>query len=316
MNGTGELVPPVVVTVTFLDVWAAFPSMVKFAVMVVELTTVTPVTKTPPPKPPDTATVAPVTKLAPVKVTWNGPPPRVCEAGLIELSVGGGGLVTLKGTVLVVKPPVVTEMFLAVAGALPAIVSVAVMVFASETVTLLTVTPVAGATCTVDPVSSVEKLAPDKVTVVVLPRTADAGLTEAKVGGGTGVAVRLTGDPTMVLLAVKVNVPLLCTPVPGFGAVNTTPMVQDCVAASVAAQVPPAAPAARANPPVNVAVMPVSASPGLVRVTVCAALVVPCSTLPKLTTVGETFASGVLAPWNSTAPTSIAVSGLAGRGLP
>ena len=78
------------------------PKVVKFALIVVEFTTVTPVTNTPP----ETATVATATKLVPVRVTGTGGPPRVCEAGEIELSVGGGGLWTVKGTALVVIPPV------------------------------------------------------------------------------------------------------------------------------------------------------------------------------------------------------------------
>lgn len=52
-------------------------------------------------------------------------------------------------------------------------------------------------------------------------------------------------------------------------------------------------------------VIPVRLPPAvLLNVTFCVA-VSPVLTLPKLRTVGDTLATAVLVPWNSTAPTSI-----------
>jgi hypothetical protein len=84
---TALLVPPPVVTVTFLPDRVALVAMVKVAVIDVALTTVTPLTVTPVP---DTATVAPATKLVPVSVTGTAAP-RLPDVGLIEVSVGAAG---------------------------------------------------------------------------------------------------------------------------------------------------------------------------------------------------------------------------------
>ena len=85
-------------------------------------------------------------------------------------------------------------------------------------------------------------------------------------------------------------------------------IVQLAPAANVVVQVPPE----RVNTPAGVvgakvALMPVSAGAptGLLSVMVCAALTVPCATLPKFRASGATVGSRVLVPWNSTAPTSI-----------
>jgi hypothetical protein len=71
VNVTALLVPPGVVTVTFLVPFAARRPIWKVAVTVVELTTVTPLTVTPkaPPRPLTLTDEAPV-RFVPVRVTW------------------------------------------------------------------------------------------------------------------------------------------------------------------------------------------------------------------------------------------------------
>ena len=85
--------PPGVVTVTFRADRVAVPAILNVAVSCVGLTTVTFEIVKPPPA---TPTVAPATKLLPVRVTVNGPEPkkpkpRECEFGLMAVSVGAGG---------------------------------------------------------------------------------------------------------------------------------------------------------------------------------------------------------------------------------
>jgi hypothetical protein len=84
VNVTALLVPPVVLTVTFLAVSDAVPEIVKVAVTVVELTTVTPLTVTPVP---DTVIAVAPARFEPVRVTGMllfRPP----VLGSIEVSVG------------------------------------------------------------------------------------------------------------------------------------------------------------------------------------------------------------------------------------
>ena len=123
--------PPGVVTVTFLADRVALLMILNVAVICVELTTVTFVIVK---LPPDTAIVAPGTKLLPVRVTVNGPEPKKpepleCEIGFMAVRVGGGGFWTVNPLFRVAAPPdVVTVMFRVPNVALEAMVSVAVIV--------------------------------------------------------------------------------------------------------------------------------------------------------------------------------------------
>ena len=183
VNVTGVVGGPVVVTVTFLAVSAAVGGMVKFAVMVVSLTTVKPLTVMVPPVPPEivipVAGFAPVTKLWPVSVTaWVVP--RAPVVGEIENSPTGG-TITVKVTALLVPagPEVVT--FLAPAVAPPPNKNVAVTWVSLTTVTALTVTPPPDTFTAVVPVNPV----PVRVTGIAVPRVPEAGPVQA---GGVSVA--------------------------------------------------------------------------------------------------------------------------------
>src|SRR5580704_5609096 len=97
-------------------------------------------------------------------------------------------------------------------------------------------------------------------------------------------------------------------------------IVQFAPAAKVAPQVPPPVPVGLENDAVTATAMPVApVPPVLLRVRVWAALVVPRTTLVKLSEVGFTanMAVEAPAPWNSTAPTSnrLGLDGL-GRAFP
>jgi hypothetical protein len=109
---TELLVPPSDVTVTFLGPRAAANVVLIVALMVVEFTTVTPVTDT---LVPETATVVPaVVKLVPVRTTGTLCP-RTPDAGAIDVRVGTGGLTMAKVTVLLVPLGVVTDTLRTVA---------------------------------------------------------------------------------------------------------------------------------------------------------------------------------------------------------
>src|ERR1700693_1922128 len=139
VKGTVPLVPAEVVTLTLWAPSVALLAMVKVAVMVVLFMTVTPLGVTPVPL---TLIVAPETKVVPVSVTPMIAPCTLLE-GLRETWVGGGGVeLTVKVTVPLVPPAVVTLTFCAPSGALPAMVKVAVMVVLFMRVTALGVIPV------------------------------------------------------------------------------------------------------------------------------------------------------------------------------
>jgi hypothetical protein len=157
--------------------------------------------------------------------------------------------------------------------------------------------------------------------MVVLPKVSDVGVTVTPIGGATPVPVRPTGEPVIVA-AVAEMVILVLYATGGAVGLNTTLMVHVVGAAivpapRVAPQVPPAAPAGRANGDGMATAIPASAAPGLLRVSVCGALVVPSATFPKLNDVGVTdgLRSGLLEPWNSTAPMSTLFVGTKGSGL-
>ena len=94
----------------FLDPGAAVPAMVKFALIcVLAAFTTIPVTVIPVPA----LIVVPVrVKLVPTRVTAKVALFRAPRLGVIDVSVGAGGLFTVKATPLLVPPAVVTVMFL------------------------------------------------------------------------------------------------------------------------------------------------------------------------------------------------------------
>ncbi len=156
--------------------------------MVVEFTTVIPLTATPPP-PPLTATVEPAVKFVPVRVTGTAAP-RAPALGETEDRVAVGGFTTLKLTVLLVPPGVVIDTVLVPpVPALAAMVNVAVTVVLFTTVRLLTVNPVPGVTViAVAPV----RLVPVNVTGTDVPRVPVVGEIDASVGTVPAVTVNAT----------------------------------------------------------------------------------------------------------------------------
>lgn len=227
-------VPLALVTLTFLDVVAANRLITKFAVIVVAFTTVTPLTVT---LFPDTATVVPAVKLAPVNVTRIVELPVVLwvnEIGLMLASVATGGLATVKVTLPLGPAAFVTLTFRAAAVALPAITNVAVMLVSLLTVKPDTVTPFVKppppppppcrATFTaVAPVRPV----PVNVTEIVVPRTPLTGLMFAKVGGPTSVNV------TAPLVPLKFDAVTLLAPAVAFDATANLAVI--CVPAAFTA---------------------------------------------------------------------------------
>ena len=176
-NVTLLLVPPGVVTLTFLVVYAAAAVIVKVAVTEVAVGVPVMVAVTPPPL---TATeVAPV-RLVPVSVTATlGAPP---EVGVIDVSVGSVvEAVTVNVTLLVVPPGAVTLTVLPDNVAVAVIVNVAVTVVSLTTVRPLTATPVPDTDTAVAPVRPV----PVRVTGTAVPRAPVLGEIEVSVGAAT-----------------------------------------------------------------------------------------------------------------------------------
>jgi hypothetical protein len=104
-------VPPLVVTVTVRLPTVAVLAMVKVAVICVELTTATLLTVTPVP---ETLTVAPETKLVPVKVTETAVPlaplvgERDASVGAVEVTVNvTAPLVPYSVVTLILRDPAV-----------------------------------------------------------------------------------------------------------------------------------------------------------------------------------------------------------------
>jgi len=157
---------------------------------------------------------------------------------------------------------------------------------------------------------------------LVVPSVVDGNVSEVGTtltvngGGATPVPLSETGDPVTGTLAVMVAVPVAA---PGVVGENTTLIVQVAAAASVAVQVPPAAPAGRENGAVTATAMAVApAVPVLCRVSVPGVLVVPSVTLPNASGPPVTLSTAILAvAWNSTAPISntVVLPG-SGRGFP
>jgi hypothetical protein len=134
-----------------------------------------------------TFTVAPETKLEPVRVTFTLVP-AVPLLGLIEVSVGADGVggLRVKLTGLLVPPDVFTVTLAEPEAAVAAMRKVAVIWLAFATLTLLTVTP-GLLTFTVAPET---KLEPVRVTFKLVPAVPLSGLMEVSVGeAGTGTDV-------------------------------------------------------------------------------------------------------------------------------
>ena len=174
VNGRVLLVPPGVVRPRFLIPSGAARVILRVAVTVVEETTVRFVTGINAPTP--VTAKAPV-RLVPVKVTLTLVP-RAPDVGAIDVSVGGGGAVTVKVTAFDTPPGVETVTLRAVVRAVLPMVKVAVTEVALTTTRLLTVTPVPVTLMRKAPV----RFVPVRVTGTAVPRRPVLGLMEVSVG--------------------------------------------------------------------------------------------------------------------------------------
>lgn len=174
------------------------------ALIVVEFTTVKVPGATVRPAPSPVNPVAPV-KFAPVITTGTASVPVdgcVAEFGLIDVIVAP---CTVKGTVLLVPPGVVTVTVRAPSVAVADMVKVVVIVCGSPTTTALCVTPVPEIATVVAPEM---KFVPVKVTWNDVARTPFGGAIEVNVGAGGTVTVKVTallvppGAVTVTFLAV------------------------------------------------------------------------------------------------------------------
>jgi hypothetical protein len=200
VNVCALVVPPGVLTVTFLAVIAAVAVIVKVAVIVVALTTASPLTVTPVP---DTATVVPVAvKFVPVSFTGTTVP-RTPVFGETDVSVGTGGATTVNVVVLVVPIGVVTLTFLVVSPAVAVIVNVAVTVESFTTVRPLELTPLPD---TLIAVAAVKPL-PVNVTGKLVVCSPVSGEIEVKVAPSTVNVTVPLAPPAVVTLTVLVVSP-------------------------------------------------------------------------------------------------------------
>jgi hypothetical protein len=195
VNGTVPLVPPGVVTLMVRAPSAALEKMLMVAVIVVEFTTVTPVTVIPLVGAATFTVVPAAVKFMPLKVTGTLVP-RKPEAGVIELSMGVPGTTTVNVTGVVVPAGEVTVTFLAVSAAVGEMVKVAVTVVSLTTAMPLTVMPPPDTLTAVAPV----RLMPVRVTDSLVPRAPVFGATEYRPAGGTRtVNVTALLDPAGVV---------------------------------------------------------------------------------------------------------------------
>ena len=172
---------PATVTATFWAPTEAVLEMVRVAVKVLELVTLTPLTVTPVPET-DTV-VSPAMKLVPVSVTGTVVP-RTPVGGLTVINVGVGGIVTAKATGLLTPPGAVTVMLLVVPEALAAMVKVVETWLSLTTLIAPTVTPLPGGTLTaVAPVNPLPKIS--TATAAPCPRSADDGVMDVSTGPST-----------------------------------------------------------------------------------------------------------------------------------
>jgi hypothetical protein len=175
---TALLVPPTVLTVTFLEPVVAPAVIVNVAVAVVGLVTVTAVEVTPVP---EIAAVIPAAKPVPTRFTGTLVP-RTPVLGVTDVSVGTTGAVTANVTPVAVPPGVATDTLRAPRAAFEAIAKLAVTVVLFTTVTWVTVNP---PPATVTPVAPVRP-APVIVTPkAALPRMPVFGVIDARDGATT-----------------------------------------------------------------------------------------------------------------------------------
>jgi len=181
VNTTGLVTVPAVAltTVTFLAVSAAVPEMVKVAVIVVSLTTVKPLTVTPPPPPPPPLlTLIPVEPVKPMPVRVTGTlVPAAPVVGEIEVRLPGG-MIRVNVTALVVPAGVVTVTFLAMFVVEFENMSDAVTDVSLTTVTAVTATPPPDTLTAVAPVNPL----PVRVIGMSVPRLPEVGLIEVSTG--------------------------------------------------------------------------------------------------------------------------------------
>jgi hypothetical protein len=220
-------VPAGVVTVTVLAEAVALAVIVKDVVRKFpEGSTVTAPIVTPPPA---IVTVVPVAvKLLPLMVTGETVVPRTPVAGAIEVTVGAGGLTTVKTTAFVVPPGAITVTLLGDSAADPAMAKFALIVVSFTTVTPLIVTlpPVMA---TVPPV----RPTPVSVTGTVLPRVPEIGLIAVSDGAVTVNVTPLLVPPPVVTvtslaetvaLAAMVNVAVIVVGFTTVRLLTTTPV--------------------------------------------------------------------------------------------
>jgi hypothetical protein len=190
VNVTELLGPPGVVIVTALAVAAAVEVIEKLAVTLVSLTTVMPLTVTPPP-----GTVIAVAPVSPVPVRVTGTTVlRTPVLGAIEVSAGAGGLTTVSVTPVAFPLGVATVIVLAESVAVPVAEQLALTEVAVGVPVIEHVTPVPEAVIAVAPVRSLPVIITASAPA---PRTTVVGVMEVSDGPST----------------VKVTVPLVPPPV-------------------------------------------------------------------------------------------------------
>lgn len=160
------------------------------AVIVVALTTVTPITVRPFAGGATCTDVPVVVKPVPVSVTAVGVPRRP-ELGVIEARVGVPGLTTANVSGLLSPPAVLTVTFLAVSAAVAEIANVAVIVLSFTTVKPLTVMPPPFTLIPVEPVRPVPVRVTGTLLLPVLPLAPVVGEIEVSEPGGT-ITVNVT----------------------------------------------------------------------------------------------------------------------------
>jgi len=138
---------------------------------------------------------------------------RVTEVGDIEV-IAGAGAVTVKVTVLLVPPAVVTEICFVPVVALEAMVNVAVTEVAVDVVPV-TLIPVG--TLTVAPV----RLVPAKVTATLAPCAPDVGVMPVSVGAAGALTVKVMA----LLVPPDVVAVMLWAPVAAVDAITNVAVI-------------------------------------------------------------------------------------------
>jgi len=198
VNGTELLVPPGVVIVTALAVAAALDVMAKFAVTLVSLTTVRPVTVTPPP-----GTVIAVAPVNPVPERVTGTVvPRTPVLGVIEVNTGVAGFTTVSVTPVAFPSGVATVTALAESAAAPVAEQLPFTVVAVGVPVTVQVTPVPDSVMAVAPVRSLPVMTTDSAAA---PRTTVAGAIAFSDGPSTVNVTVLLVPPPVVAVTVLVE---------------------------------------------------------------------------------------------------------------